>query len=324
MKDHMRRTLMLTLCLGLLAGACTSGGDPSPSPSGTGPSFNGEVASADLYVDAPQRFLIGLLAGDANGVRYVSYGSVKLAFAFLGDGSAAPAAGPTATATYVGAPGTNTDGTAPTLTQPSEARGVYQAEDVTFDQVGTWQVTATADVEGAGALTGDVGVPRRRRARAPRPRPAGAQDATTSRCASKDEPLGGDRFPCRARADRFRTRICIGGRSPTRSRRARPALVAFATPVYCTSQFCGPVVDAVEKLSQRYADRAVFIHMEIYHDFTANEINQAAADWLYRNGDLREPWLYLIGADGKIVDRWGVLWNPDEVGAELRALPPMG
>jgi hypothetical protein len=68
----------------------------------------------------------------------------------------------------------------------------------------------------------------------------------------------------------------------------------------------------------------VFIHIEIYHDQVKNEINQAAADWLYRNGDLREPWLYLIGADGKILDRWGVLWNPDEVGAELRALPPMG
>jgi hypothetical protein len=39
---------------------------------------------------------------------------------------------------------------------------------------------------------------------------------------------------------------------------------------------------------------------------------------------MREPWLYLIGADGKIADRWGVLWNPDEVAAELRALPPMG
>ena len=81
----------------------------------------------------------------------------------------------------------------------------------------------------------------------------------------------------------------------------------------------------VSAVSRKHAGSGIrFIHVEIYHDFTAGEINQAAADWLYRNGDLQEPWLYLIGADGRIVDRWGVLWNPDEVGAELRTLPPMG
>ena len=71
----------------------------------------------------------------------MSYGSIDLSFAFLGDGAAAPTAGPKATATYVGAPGTKTNGTTPTLTQPSEARGVYQAEDVTFDQVGAARLT---------------------------------------------------------------------------------------------------------------------------------------------------------------------------------------
>jgi hypothetical protein len=318
----MRRTLTVTLCLGLIAAACTSGGDPDPSPSAAGPNFNAEVASADLYIDTPQRFLIGLLGADADGIRYVSYGTVALDFAFLGDGTSAPTGGTRAEAAYVAAPGTGTDGTTPTLTLPSEARGVYQAEDVTFDQVGTWQVTATSDVEGAGPLKVTAAFPVAAAPALPAPgqRALKTENLTIG---SKDAPL-----------EAIDSRAVNTGDVPDKDlhrwtiadaiAQGRPALVAFATPVYCTSEFCGPVVDAVERLAQRFADRAVFIHIEIFHDQPKNEINQAAADWLLRNDDLREPWLYLIGSDGKIIDRWGVLWNPDEVGAELRALPPMG
>ena len=50
----------------------------------------------------------------------------------------------------------------------------------------------------------------------------------------------------------------------------------------------------------------------------------AAIDWLQmRNGDLTEPWLFLIGADGRVVDRWSSMWSEAEVEAELEALPPM-
>jgi hypothetical protein len=79
----------------------------------------------------------------------------------------------------------------------------------------------------------------------------------------------------------------------------------------------------VQDLSHRYEDRAVFIHIEIWRDFDNQVVNKAAADWLYRNGDLTEPWLYLIGADGTILDRWGALWSEDEVAAELEQLPRM-
>ena len=41
------------------------------------------------------------------------------------------------------------------------------------------------------------------------------------------------------------------------------------------------------------------------------------------NGDLTEPWLFLIGADGTIVDRWSSMWSEQEVAAELEQLPPM-
>jgi hypothetical protein len=99
--------------------------------------------------------------------------------------------------------------------------------------------------------------------------------------------------------------------------------VLFATPVYCQSRFCGPDTEILERLAKDYPDRAVYIHVEIWKDFTKSVVNQGAADWLYRDGDLTEPWLYLIGANGTIADRWGPLFDPDEVAADLDRLPPM-
>jgi hypothetical protein len=102
--------------------------------------------------------------------------------------------------------------------------------------------------------------------------------------------------------------------------RGRPALVQFATPVYCQSQFCGPTVEAQEELAAEYSDVAEFIHIEIWRDYQDSVVNRAAADWLLRNDSLTEPWLYLIDADGVIVDRWGPLFDLDDVRAELEAL----
>ena len=52
-------------------------------------------------------------------------------------------------------------------------------------------------------------------------------------------------------------------------------------------------------------------------------INQAAADWVYRNGDLTEPWLFEIGSNGRIVDRWENLIDLQDVRQDLQKLPPM-
>jgi hypothetical protein len=79
----------------------------------------------------------------------------------------------------------------------------------------------------------------------------------------------------------------------------------------------------VSGLESRYDDRAVFVHVEIWRDYQQQVINQAAADWLYRDGNLTEPWVYLIGADGTILDRWATLFRRDEVAAALGALPRM-
>jgi hypothetical protein len=102
-----------------------------------------------------------------------------------------------------------------------------------------------------------------------------------------------------------------------------PALVVFATPVYCVSKFCGPITDMVEGLERKYGDRADFIHIEIWNNFQRQAINKAAADWLYREGgdELLEPWVFLIGADGVIVERWDNVATEEEIEPLLQDLP---
>jgi hypothetical protein len=104
----------------------------------------------------------------------------------------------------------------------------------------------------------------------------------------------------------------------------RPVVAVFSTPVYCVSRFCGPVTDMVDELAKTYGDRASFVHVEIWRDFQGQAINKAAADWLLRNNDLNEPWVFVIGADGKIVARFDNVVTKQEVEPLVRQLPVIG
>ncbi len=318
----LRRSLLVAvLSVGVLATACSGSDNPNvatPSASAAASNLSASVASTDLWVGSPQRFELGIFESNGQGVNLLTFGTVDFTFSFLGDGSASPTPGPTATGTYLGAFGTPQSGPAPTFSAPSDARGVYQAEDITFDHVGVWQVDTTADIPGSGAqtLTAHFQVAAKPLLPAPGQPALRTQNLTMD---SKGVPasaidsraLDGAPVP-----DPELHQTTIGDAIAAH----RPVLVIFATPTYCQSQFCGPEVDAVQDLAKRYADKAVFIHVEIWRDFNKSVINKAAADWLYRKNDLTEPWLFLIGANGVIKDRWGPLFDQDEVAKELAAL----
>ena len=322
------RAIPAVLGLALLAAACTSGGtdEPSPSVSVDEPQqVSAIMASTDHYVDAPQRVGLGLVLSDN---RLVSFGSVDLRFSYVGtaDQPQDPEPGPAATAVYVPTPGTPNEGSAPTVTQPSEARGIYVAEDVSFDRAGFWQVDVIADVGDLGSQRTSTTFPVTDEPVLPAP---GQPALETRNLTIHDE-----RLPAGATLGSIDSRAVETDEVPDPElhewtiadavEQHRPALVLFATPVFCTSLFCGPVTDDFEGLAQRFADRAVFIHVEIWQDFDEQAITQAAADWLYRDGELTEPWMFLIDADGTIVDRWAVLFDDEQVAAELEALPRMG
>jgi hypothetical protein len=326
MRSHRAAPVALLVVFALIAAACSGNGSTgSPAGSVGNTTFAAQLAGVDLWADAPQRVEIGIFEStQATGVRLVTFGTVQFAFSFLGtDGSAAPTPGPRVTGAYLPAPTTKTDGAGPALSDPSTARGVYQAENVTFDRVGIWQADVTADVQGSGTLHLTVQF-----AVGSKPAfPAPGQKALHT----KNLTLASKHVPASAIDSRAQNGAPIPDPDLHRWTIARalaehrPILVVFATPVYCTSQFCGPTVDGVEALAKQYENRAVFIHIEIYRKVTSKGRvpNQAAVDWLFRSGDLIEPWLYLIGSDGVIKDRWAPLYDPSEVAKELAALPPM-
>ncbi|MDX1510298.1 MAG: hypothetical protein R3249_03040 [Nitriliruptorales bacterium] len=102
----------------------------------------------------------------------------------------------------------------------------------------------------------------------------------------------------------------------------RPLVVLVATPVFCVSRFCGPITETFAELAQAHGDRADFVHLEVWKDFQAQELNPAAAEWIQLpDGNAQEPWTFLVGADGTIEGRWGNVLDLADLEARLQALP---
>ena len=81
-----------------------------------------------------------------------------------------------------------------------------------------------------------------------------------------------------------------------------PFVVTFATPKFCASRTCGPVVDVVEETARRFEDSDVrFIHVEVYED---NDPAQGYNRWVREWGLETEPWMFAVGRHGKIVERF--------------------
>jgi hypothetical protein len=75
-------------------------------------------------------------------------------------------------------------------------------------------------------------------------------------------------------------------------------VVTFATPRYCSSRTCGPVVDVVNEVRRRFAGAGIrFIHVEIYE---GNDPRKGENRWVREWHLPSEPWTFLVGRDGRI------------------------
>jgi hypothetical protein len=95
-----------------------------------------------------------------------------------------------------------------------------------------------------------------------------------------------------------------------------PFVVAFATPKFCTSRACGPVVDVVDHVRKRLGKTPVrFIHVEIFEDNRPPELNRWVKQWKLPT----EPWVFLVGRDGRIKERFEGSVSAAELEAAVHA-----
>jgi hypothetical protein len=96
----------------------------------------------------------------------------------------------------------------------------------------------------------------------------------------------------------------------------KPFVVVFATPKFCSSRTCGPVVDVVDAVRKRLGGGGVrFIHVEVYRD---NNPGLGYNRWFKQWHLPTEPWTFLVGRDGRIRARFEGSVSVGELAAAVR------
>jgi hypothetical protein len=93
----------------------------------------------------------------------------------------------------------------------------------------------------------------------------------------------------------------------------KPQLIVFATPQFCTSRMCGPVVDIVRTLLPTYGKRVAFTHQEIWQDFAEKKVFPTVEEWRL----FTEPWIFVVDGQGIIRAKFEGLVTPRELEAAL-------
>jgi hypothetical protein len=186
----------------------------------------------------------------------------------------------------------------------SPLTGFYGAE-VEFPEAGNWMVAAATDVDGAravgrGAVPVTAEVPAAVGSKAkPLATPVATTAAGRKKICTRDP-------ACPLHAISLDDALAAG----------KPTVVNFGTPLLCTSQICGPVVDEQMVVADKLGAKASFVHIEIYPNRSTAKPVKALTEY----GFSTEPWLLVVDRDGVIRDRFEGPVTADQIEGALRPL----
>ncbi len=107
----------------------------------------------------------------------------------------------------------------------------------------------------------------------------------------------------------------------------KPFVLIFATPKFCKSATCGPTLDKLKPVANAHP-QMTFINVEPYKlEFTNGSLQPVLT-----NNDLTpvpatlafklqtEPYVFVVGSDGKVTASFELVFAPDEIDAAIRAV----
>jgi len=96
----------------------------------------------------------------------------------------------------------------------------------------------------------------------------------------------------------------------------QPSVVTLATPGFCESRLCAPVVDTLKALLPEYSGRVNFIHIEIYESFNPLVYGPEMDEWRLPS----EPWTFVLDSDGVVAARLAGPVSPAELRSTLASV----
>ena len=186
--------------------------------------------------------------------------------------------------------------------------GLY-ASNVSFSEPGRWGAEVTVTGEGLDAtVRGSFEV------RTESSTPAVGAQVPSSDTPTASQPRAIRRISTDTRPDpRFYTTSIAEA-----LRAGKPFVVVFATPKFCASQACGPVLGNVKSVA-RHERGFTFIHVEPYElpaDPTNLEPVAAATEW----GLPSEPWVFVVDGQGRVAAKFEGALSRGELQSALKRL----
>ena len=105
--------------------------------------------------------------------------------------------------------------------------------------------------------------------------------------------------------------------------RQRPFVVVFASPAFCTNAVCGPQVEVVSDLHDRFGGKADFIHVDLYenpHEIQGDLASAVTSPLLAEWGLTSQEWTFVVSADGKVAARFENFVGTSELEQAINAV----